>query len=167
LRIGVDEARAAGIPVRPVGEARAGLVRSVAATREVLQPSDALWARWQAWLADDAGWPEHTGMVHGDLHPGHMLLDPGGVLVGILDWTEAQHTDPSVDLAMFFGCFGRAALEALVDRMVHHGGAVWPGAIAHAAARWSIFPAIGAEWALRTGNAAVLEHTRGLVAAAA
>ena len=151
---------AAGTPTRTIAEVRSHLRRAADETRAVLAPGAAVWARWQRWLDDDAGWPAHVALVHGDLHPGHMLLDEAGRLTGVLDWTEAQVTDPSIDLAMYFGCFGRAALETLVARFERRGGRTWPGLVEHAAVRWSIFPALAAEWALRTGNDGALEFAR-------
>jgi hypothetical protein len=85
-----------------------------------------------------------VALVHGDLHPGHMLLGDDARLIGILDWTEARITDPSVDLAMYFGCFGRPALETLIERFARAGGTTWPGLAGHAAERWAIFPVIAA-----------------------
>jgi aminoglycoside phosphotransferase (APT) family kinase protein len=161
-----DEARAAGIPVKSIAEVREEYARHMVATREALAPSDAMWARWQRWLADDALWPQHLALVHGDLHPGHMLLDPTARLVGVLDWTEARVTDPSVDFAMFAGCFGRGALEALLVRFEAAGGGTWPRLVDHALERWSAFPVVAAEWALRTNNDAALAHARGHLAAA-
>jgi aminoglycoside phosphotransferase (APT) family kinase protein len=162
--IAPEEAKSAGVPIKTIPEVRRSLSLAMEATREALSPSEAVWRRWTAWLEDSATWPEHVALVHGDLHPGHMLLNEGGQLVGILDWTEAQLTDPSVDLAMFFGCFGRPALEALVARFERAGGRVWPGLVDHAVERWAIFPVLAAEWALRAGNQAILEHAKSYLA---
>ncbi|WP_394839295.1 macrolide 2'-phosphotransferase [Pendulispora rubella] len=158
----IDEAgaRAAGIPTKPIDEARLALARSMDETRAALAPSDAIWARWHAWLENDGLWPDYLTLVHGDLHPGHMLLDAEGRLSGILDWTEACVTDPCIDFAMFFGCFGRRPLERLVERFAMWGGRTWPRLVDHAAERWASFPALVAEWALRTDNEAILEHAR-------
>jgi aminoglycoside phosphotransferase (APT) family kinase protein len=164
--ISVDEARAAGVRVRSVDEVRASFAGSLEAAREPLAPSDAVWSRWKRWLEGDT-WPAHVAMVHGDLHPGHMLLDPSGKVVGILDWTEAQVTEPSIDFAMFAGCFGKAPLEAFVRRFAELGGKTWPRIIEHSLERWAAFPVLVAEWALRANNEGALEHARGLVAALA
>lgn len=158
--IPVEDARAAGISVKTVAEARDDLVQAAERTRAVLAPPEAVWSRWHRWLESDATWPAHVALVHGDLHPGHMLVDAEGKLVGILDWTEVQVTDPSVDLAMFFGCFGKAALDALLARFERAGGKTWPGIAEHAAERWAIFAVVGADWSARTGNEAALEHAR-------
>ncbi|MCW5835205.1 MAG: macrolide 2'-phosphotransferase [Labilithrix sp.] len=163
--IDVEEATRAGVPLRTVAKSRDAVAAAMEATREALEPSEALWRRWQRWLSDDALWPTRVALVHGDLHPGHMLLAPDGTLTGVLDWTEAQVTDPSVDLAMFFGCFGADALEDLLIRFARAGGAVWPGLAAHAKERWAALPALGAEWALRTGNDGALGHARAQIAA--
>jgi len=161
--VSLEEATRAGVPVKPIDETREHLASAMQATREALSPSDALWARWQRWLENDALWPEHLAMTHGDLHPGHMLVDADARLVGVLDWTEAKFTDPSMDFAMFFGCFGKAALEKLIARFEASGGKTWPALAEHAEERWVASPALGAEWALRTGNEAVLEYVKGML----
>lgn len=159
-----EQAADAGVPTQRIEAVRAGLARSLAETRPVLRPSEVVWARWQRWLADDTLWPQHVALVHGDLHPGHLLLAADSSLIGILDWTEAQVSDPSIDLAMFHGCFGAAALAELLPRFESAGGTTWPGLARHAAERWAAFPALAAEWALRTDNAAVLEYARAQLA---
>lgn len=159
-RIGVEEAEAAGVNVSSMAAARTAMGEAMERTRGVLAPSDAVWDRWQRWLANDSLWSTHVGLVHGDLHPGHMLLGSQGELCGVLDWTEAQVTDPSIDFAFFFGCFGEEPFLELLARVEAAGGRVWPRLAEHAIERWSAFAAIAAEWALRTGDEAVLEHAR-------
>jgi aminoglycoside phosphotransferase (APT) family kinase protein len=160
----VDESRdGAGLVVKPVDASREEVARAMRDTREVLGVSDALWARWQRWLGDDACWPAHRALVHGDLHPGHLLLDEQKQLTGILDWTEACFTDPGVDFAMLGGCLGAPALAAIVERFARAGGRTWPRLLDHAAERWLAFPALGAAWALRTGNETALTFARAQV----
>lgn len=158
-------ASAAGIPIKPLAEVRASYARSMDEVRATLAPSERVWARWQRWLQADALWPAHLALVHGDLHPGHTLLDDSGRLTGILDWSEAAFTDPSIDLAMFCGCFGRPALARLLARFEALGGRVWPGVADQAAERWAAFPVLAAAWGLQTGNPAVLAHARAQLAA--
>lgn len=158
--ITLDEVRHAGVPITTIDEAREELARAADASRSLLEPSESTWARWQRWLEDDAAWPTALALVHGDLHPGHMLVDDGGRLIGILDWTEAKVTDPSVDFAMVHGCFGAEATAELVRRFERSGGRTWPGLLEHAAERWAIFPAIAGDWAQRTGNETALANAR-------
>lgn len=165
--IPAEAVASAGIPRQSIAEARAELLELLQSTREALQPSPAVWARWQGWARNDALWPDSVALVHGDLHPGHLLLDDAGQLTGILDWTEAKQTDPSLDLAMFFGCFGQASLERLLCRLERCGARTWPGLIEHVKERWAAFPVVVADWALRSDNPEVLAHARAQLAGVA
>jgi GTPase len=160
--------RNAGIPRRTMARTRQHEAEVMARARDHLSPSDALWDRWQRWLADDDLWREEgaLALVHGDLHPGHLLLDDSGRLIGVLDWTEAKYTDAAMDLAMFHGCFGQEALVDLLSRFARAGGRVRPRLAEQAALRWAAFPAHVADWAVRTNNAGALEFARSMLAAA-
>lgn len=147
------------VPARTIAEERAECARIVQRSRELLSPPDAIFARWQRWVDDDAMWPAYTALSHGDLHPGHMLLEDGA-LTGVLDWTEARVGDPGVDLAMMVRCFGRGATEAIHAGLVASGGRTWDRAIDHAVERAVMFPAAAADWAARKGNDAILEYAR-------
>lgn len=158
------EAVAAALPRKLIEEERRAYAAMIETTREVLAPRPATVARWQAWL-EGATWPAQLALVHGDLHPGHLLLDEAGAVSGVLDWTEAHFGDPSTDLAMCFGCYGAATFARILERFTARGGVTWPGLAEHAAERWAFFPVMGAAWALRTGSAFALEHSRGQLAA--
>ncbi len=164
--IPIVEVQQAGLPLRRIDDVRTELFHAIEATAAELRPPERLRARWLRWLDEDRCWPEHLALVHGDLHPGHLLLAPDGALRGILDWTEAQVTDPSVDFAMIHGCFGAAALGRIVARFEEAGGRTWRGLLWHAAERWAAFPVLAAAWALRTGNDTALEFARSELAGA-
>ena len=155
------------VPVDAIDELRRNLAATIEATRDALEPPASLVARWQRWLADDASWPAHVALAHGDLHPGHLLLHDDGRIAGILDWTEARVTDPAVDFAMVHMCFGRAALDAVLRVFADRGGRTWPRMAEHAVERSAIFPALGAEWSLRTGNPMALDFAKAQLAALA
>jgi aminoglycoside phosphotransferase (APT) family kinase protein len=55
-----------------------------------------------------------TVTVHGDLDPGHVLVDPDTRrLTGILDWTDAEPGDPALDHAALAASRGPAFAAAL------------------------------------------------------
>lgn len=161
------EARRAGVCVRTIDEERAFVAASIEAAVRNLDVPEQLRARWLRWIDDDRIWPTHVALCHGDLHPGHLLLDPDGAIRGVLDWTEARVGDPGTDLAVAFGCLGRTAFADLVARFERAGGRIWPGLRRHVEERWIAWPAIAAEFALRNGNEAVLADARREIAAAA
>ncbi len=150
--IDAGEEAANDVPRTPIADERRALVHAMDAMRPVLQPTDALWARWQRFIGNDALWPPHTALVHGDLHAGHWLLDEHTHLVGILDWTEARFANPATDFAMLAGHFGREHLETIVQAFAQSGGHTWPALVDHATELWAALPAIHAEWALRVGK---------------
>jgi aminoglycoside phosphotransferase (APT) family kinase protein len=153
-----------GIQLRPNPVPGLRLKRPMDNTRHLLNPPDSLWTRWHRWLDDDSIWPTHLSMVHGDLHPGHLLLNDYGTLCGILDWTEAHAGDPGTDFAMFHGCFGEKILRTLTERFHIAGGITWPSLAQHAIERWTAFPAMVAQWALDNDNLAVIDHARNQIA---
>lgn len=157
--IDAERARFSGVPVRTVDEARSEMARAMDATRGELRPPEAVWARWQRWI-EGPTWPARTAMVHGDLHPGHLLLDGDRAVIGVLDWTEACVSDPSIDLSLLYGCFGRAALDDVIARLEASGCACEPRLADHSVERWAASPVLAARWALDTGNAAAMEHAR-------
>lgn len=67
-----------------------------------------------------AAWEGPPMMLHGDLHPGNVLLTDAGSLAGVIDFGDVGAGDPAVDLAAgwlmfdagarhrFMGAFGRA-----------------------------------------------------------
>ncbi len=163
--IGPDDATAAGVRVQSIADGRAEIAEALVVAKGALAIPDALLARWQRWLDDDTTWPAHLAMSHGDLHPGHLLLDAQAHLVGVLDWTEGRVADPSIDFAMLLRCFGQPALEDIVARFERQGGRTWPGLVAHTIERVSVFPALGAAWAIKAGNTTILEYLEAELAA--
>lgn len=86
----------------------------------------AKWDDWQAWLSDDSYWPPVTVVVHGDLYVGHVMVQPDGRVVGMIDWTEARLGDPAIDLIGHIKGFGPESLPALIQAYSAAGGTVWP-----------------------------------------
>ena len=78
---------------------------------------------WQATpeverLLDDAdGLPptSRTVVLHGDLHPRHLLVDDRGAATGVIDWGDVCVGDPSIDLSIAYGTFVGPPRAALLD----------------------------------------------------
>jgi aminoglycoside phosphotransferase (APT) family kinase protein len=60
--------------------------------------------------------------LHGDLHPGNLLLDAGGGLAGVIDFGDLTAGDPATDLATAWLTFepeARAVFRAVIDDASH------------------------------------------------
>lgn len=84
-----------------------------------------LWDRWQAWLAEDSFWPSHVGVKHGDIHPGHILIDKKNNVTGLIDWTEVGIGDVSIDFTSHYLLFGKDGLTKLIHSYDNAGGKTW------------------------------------------
>jgi aminoglycoside phosphotransferase (APT) family kinase protein len=77
----------------------------------------ALGALWDDALAAPR-WQGPPIWLHGDLHPGNLVLDQAGGLAGVLDFGDLTAGDPATDLAtawLTFGPESRAVFRAVVD----------------------------------------------------
>ncbi|MFB9862244.1 phosphotransferase [Rufibacter immobilis] len=88
--------------------------------------AEALWLQWQLWLSGDSYWPPHSCLVHADLQAAHILVDDASRVTGLLDWTEAEVSDPAIDFVSFLSIFGEQALHQLLAYYRRHGGKTWP-----------------------------------------
>lgn len=146
-------AAAAGLPIAEPGDLRQVIADRMHQVRAEFGVGERLWGRWHRWIDHDQGWPSTTGLTHGDLHPGHILVDSDTVVTGILDWTEAKVADISHDFVFHYLAFGDAELRALIDRYQEAGGATWPLMKEHVAELAAAFPIQIAEFAMATGSA--------------
>ena len=149
-----------GVPVHSVDEVRRRLQEELEETRSILDPPASILDRWRRWLDDDAIWPTSTRLVHGDLHPGHLLIDDSGAILGIIDWTELHFGDPGLDFSMVLGCFGDEALAQVLEHFQQAGGRRWEAMEQHIAARWEFTAVTTAAWGLKHDDQAVVEHAR-------
>ena len=112
-----------GVPVNPFRgvpllERDAAVVERLR-DRERYPQAAALRAVWAQARAAKA-WDGPPMMLHGDLHPGNVLLADDGSLAGVIDFGDVGAGDPAVDLAVgwlmfdagarhrFMGAFGAA-----------------------------------------------------------
>ncbi|WP_308291655.1 macrolide 2'-phosphotransferase [Microbacterium sp. G2-8] len=149
--IGPDQARAAGVEVRSPDDVRRQWQDDMDRVRAEFAVAPGLDEAWRAWIDDDASWPAHTVMSHGEIYPAHVLLDDGRI-TGVLDWTTARVDDPARDFSFQIGAAGDAMLQVTVDAYVEAGGRTWPGLAAQARRLWDASPIPYALFALVTGD---------------
>jgi macrolide phosphotransferase len=78
--------------------------------------SGSLRAELQAVLEDQAACPldeARPGVIHGDLHPSHILVDDEDRLTGLIDFGLCGRADPAVDRAGLWYNWGDAAARHL------------------------------------------------------
>ncbi|MEB1808825.1 MAG: macrolide 2'-phosphotransferase [Bacillaceae bacterium] len=115
-----------GLKVQTADEARAEMKKRMTGVKEKYVVSNTLLARWQAWVDNDSMWPKHTGLIHGDVHAGHTLINGQAEVTGLIDWTEAAVTDVSKDFVGPYMIFGEQALEQIIAAYEAAGGVTWP-----------------------------------------
>ncbi|GKU84392.1 macrolide 2'-phosphotransferase [Niallia sp. NCCP-28] len=141
----------AGLTVHTPEEARQSMEERMNAVREKIGVGDALWTRWQTWIQNDEMWPTQTGLIHGDVHAGHILIDKAGSVTGLIDWTEAKVTDVSNDFVVSYRTFGEEGLNLLMNAYQKAGGYVWPKMKEHVIELEAAYPVAIAEFAILSG----------------
>ncbi|KAB8138868.1 phosphotransferase [Gracilibacillus oryzae] len=146
-----NDAKRAGLTVIKPEELKLLMKRRMEKVKSVYGVSDTLWERWQKWLANDTIWPEQTVLIHGDFHPGHILISEDARVTGIIDWTEARVDDPSHDFAAIYLTFGEKVLEKLIEYYRLTGAYVWPSMKEHIMELTAAYPVSIAEFAIKSG----------------
>ena len=149
--VDIDAAGATGIEVRSPSEVRDSWradIETVAANFEV---ADHLRTRWNAWLHDDSCWPEFSVLTHGEIYPGHTLVEDNAI-TAVLDWTTASVSDPAKDFMFHQATASADAFNLTVQRYVERGGRVWPRLADHCAEMFSASPVNYGIYALTTGE---------------
>lgn len=149
--IPVDKTAAFGLEVQTPEEARMSMKRRMDKVKATFGVGEKLWNRWQAWIVDDAMWPQKTGLIHGDVHAGHTLIDSNANVIGLIDWTEAKVTDISNDFGFNYKAFGEEGLDALILAYKEAGGYHWPKMKEHIIELVAAYPVAIAEFALLSG----------------
>ncbi|MGL5253666.1 MAG: macrolide 2'-phosphotransferase [Brevinema sp.] len=146
-----SEAKKLGIIVHSPEEARTSMKQRMDTIKEIFNVNEKLWNRWQAWLNNDSMWPKKTGLIHGDVHAGHMMIDKNANVTGLIDWTEAKVTDISHDFVFNYKAFGEEGLDALILAYKKADGYCWPKMKEHIIELDAASPILIAEFALLSG----------------
>lgn len=146
-----DEAAATGIEVRSPAQVREQWHRDLARVSQEFEIAPALRERWSAWLAEDTYWPPRSVLTHGEIYPGHTLVEDDRI-TAIIDWTTAAIGDPARDLMFHQVSAPPHAFEVTLAHYVAGGGAVWPRLAEHCAEMFSAAPLAYGLYALETGE---------------
>jgi len=120
------QAEKVGIEVLSPKEVRQQMQKRMENVNNKYGVEESLWARWQRWLKDDGLWPEQTALIHGDLHPGHIIVNDRDRVTGLIDWTEDKVTDIAKDFIGYLMVFGEEELDRLIQAYKESGGYYWP-----------------------------------------
>lgn len=159
-RITQKQAAEAGIIVQTPEEVKQIMKDRMDAVKEKFGVGEELWNRWQSWLNDEEMWPKETGMIHGDLHPGHILIEKSGDVTGLIDWTEAKVADISTDFVGHYRVFGEEGLDELIKAYKEAGGYHWPKMKEHIIELNAAYPVGIAEFALISGMAEYVQMAK-------
>lgn len=108
---------------------------------------------WQGWSSAPP-WARRPVAVHGDVHPGNLLIDP----FALIDWGDTTAGDPSVDLAGAWTVFDGEGTAVFVEEAARLGGyddATWLRARAWAL-RFALVIAGGPDTPLRRESPRIL-----------
>ena len=146
-----DKATEFGLIVQTPEEARKSMKQRMNDVKTKFGVGEKLWNRWQSWVNDDEMWPKKTGLIHGDVHAGHTMIDKEADVTGLIDWTEAKVTDISNDFVFNYKAFGEEGLEALIIAYKEAGGYYWPKMKEHIIELVAAYPVSIAEFAIVSG----------------
>ena len=151
-RIPIQEAVAIGVKSQTPEMVRREISQNIENVKREIGISAALETRWRSWVDNDSLWSDFSTFIHGDLYAGHILADKHGKVSGIIDWSEGQVGDPSVDFSGHIAVFGEESLRELINRYEKCGGKVWEKMFEQTVERHSAAPLNYAVFALNTNN---------------
>jgi aminoglycoside phosphotransferase (APT) family kinase protein len=125
-----------GRPLRTRADAFADRLETLESRRAVTdREAEALRGAWLAGV-EAPEWPRPAVWIHGDLHPGNLIVD-GERLVGIIDFGDVTGGDPAYDLAVAWLAFDERGRERFVgatgdryDRSTWLRARAWAAAVA-------------------------------------
>lgn len=147
-----DDAASAGISIFSPEQVRDNLLSDIRVVKQELGLGQALETRWRTWIDNDKLWPNFSVLVHGDLYAGHILAEKNGNITGVIDWSEVEVNDPSIDFTGHLAVFGEDSLKQLIFEYKNCGGKVWDKIFEHTIERHSASPLKYAIFALESGS---------------
>lgn len=159
---GADPAAAsrAGIEIIKPDDVRQRTAESMDHIKKEIGVSEPLWQRWQTWINDSSYWPDFSALIHGDLHPPHILIGHNQRVTGLLDWTEAKVADPAKDFVLYQVILGEKETKRLMKSYQAEGGRVWPKMQEHVTEWQAAYPVETAKFALQTGQEEHMQMAR-------
>lgn len=151
-KISCSDAVSAGISILPPEKVRENLLSDIKFVKQELGMEKELETRWRTWINNDKLWPNFSVLVHGDLYAGHILAERNGNITGVIDWSEVEVNDPSIDFTGHLAVFGEESLKQLLNEYEKGGGKVWDRILEHTIERHSASPLKFAAFALKNGN---------------
>lgn len=151
-RISTEDATKAGLKFKSSEQVRSSLIEDIKHVKSELGVSQTRETKWKAWIDDDTYWPSFSTVIHGDLYAGHTLVDSNDNVTGIIDWSEAQVSDPSIDFLGHYTGFGEEGLNHLLSTYEKLGGKVWNRMKEHIVEGSSAAPLKFGVFALKTQN---------------
>jgi macrolide phosphotransferase len=152
----VSEGVALGIPASSPEEVRLKVHQDMERLKQEIGIGRDLEARYRHWLDNDKLWPDFSVLTHGDLYVGHVTTTADARVSGVIDWTEAEISDPSIDFAGHLAAFSPRSLKRLVTAYEHAGGRTWPAMLEHIQERHAASPIKYGIFAVSTGNEQLL-----------
>ena len=150
--ISIEEAEKTGLKARSIKEIRQELFREIDLVKAELGISASLEIQWRNWVDEDTYWPDFTVLNHGDLYSGHTLVNSKNCITGVIDWSEMQIGDSSLDFARHYMALGEQQLDKTIEKYESMGGATWPRMKEHIIQRASASPLKFAMFAITTKN---------------
>lgn len=141
----------AGLKHQTADELRQIMSSRIEKVRNEFKVSEDLLKRWKKWIEDEEMWPKKTGVIHGNLFPGHTLVDNNHSVTGVIDWTEAKISDISNDFTAYYLLFGEESMKKFLSAYEEFGGYTWPRMEEHIVELLSTQAITIAEFALSSG----------------
>ncbi|GAA0363048.1 macrolide 2'-phosphotransferase [Bacillus horti] len=124
-QVSIELVKTNGMTIHSAEEARLSMKARMKKVKDTYGVDTSLWERWQSWVSNEAFWPKYTGLSHGDIHPGHILIDSSCRVTGLIDWTEVAVTDVSRDFQGHYLIFGENGLDKALASYENAGGRTW------------------------------------------